>query len=65
MTPDWIAVDWGTTRLRVWAMQGAQAVQIARQHLAQAHEQRPVAAGEAHIRGLQRQYGALHVAGQL
>lgn len=23
--PDWIAVDWGTTRLRVWAMQGAQA----------------------------------------
>lgn len=22
--PDWIAVDWGTTRLRVWAMQGAQ-----------------------------------------
>ena len=27
MTPDWIAVDWGTTRLRVWAMQGTQAVQ--------------------------------------
>lgn len=24
MTPDWIAVDWGTTRLRVWAMRGAQ-----------------------------------------
>lgn len=24
--PDWIAVDWGTTRLRVWAMQGAQAL---------------------------------------
>ena len=27
MTPDWIAVDWGTTRLRVWAMQGPKAVQ--------------------------------------
>ena len=27
MTPDWIAVDWGTTRLRVWAMQGLKAVQ--------------------------------------
>lgn len=27
MAPDWIAVDWGTTRLRVWAMQGAQAIQ--------------------------------------
>ena len=27
MTPDWIAVDWGTTRLRVWAMQGSQALQ--------------------------------------
>ena len=26
MAPDWIAVDWGTTRLRVWAMQGAQAI---------------------------------------
>ncbi len=24
MQPDWIAVDWGTTRLRVWAMSGAQ-----------------------------------------
>ncbi|WP_353144439.1 2-dehydro-3-deoxygalactonokinase [Paracoccus sp. (in: a-proteobacteria)] len=24
MTPDWIALDWGTTRLRAWAMQGAQ-----------------------------------------
>ncbi|MDT1062828.1 2-dehydro-3-deoxygalactonokinase [Paracoccus sp. CPCC 101403] len=22
--PDWIAVDWGTTRLRVWAMQGSE-----------------------------------------
>ena len=22
MTPDWIAVDWGTTHLRVWAMHG-------------------------------------------
>jgi 2-dehydro-3-deoxygalactonokinase len=22
MTPDWIAVDWGTSNLRVWAMQG-------------------------------------------
>ena len=22
VTPDWIAVDWGTTHLRVWAMQG-------------------------------------------
>jgi 2-dehydro-3-deoxygalactonokinase len=22
MTPDWIAVDWGTTHLRVWAMRG-------------------------------------------
>ena len=27
MTPDWIAVDWGTTRLRVWAMQGPQPTQ--------------------------------------
>lgn len=27
MIADWIAVDWGTTRLRVWAMQGSQAVQ--------------------------------------
>ncbi len=27
MIPDWIAVDWGTTRLRVWAMQGTQAIQ--------------------------------------
>ncbi len=26
MTPDWIAADWGTTRLRVWAMDGAGAV---------------------------------------
>ncbi|KGJ06825.1 2-dehydro-3-deoxygalactonokinase [Paracoccus halophilus] len=26
MQPDWIAVDWGTTRLRVWAMSGAQPV---------------------------------------
>lgn len=25
--PDWIAVDWGTTRLRAWAMQGATALQ--------------------------------------
>lgn len=25
--PDWIAVDWGTTRLRVWAMQGAGALE--------------------------------------
>ena len=24
MTPDWIAVDWGTSNLRVWAMQGDQ-----------------------------------------
>jgi 2-dehydro-3-deoxygalactonokinase len=24
--PDWIAVDWGTTRLRVWAMRGDQPV---------------------------------------
>ena len=24
MTPDWIAVDWGTTRLRVWSMRGAE-----------------------------------------
>ncbi|WP_300034918.1 2-dehydro-3-deoxygalactonokinase [uncultured Roseobacter sp.] len=23
LTPDWIAVDWGTTNLRAWAMQGA------------------------------------------
>ena len=27
MTADWIAVDWGTTRLRAWAMQGPAAVQ--------------------------------------
>jgi 2-dehydro-3-deoxygalactonokinase len=27
MIADWIAVDWGTTRLRVWAMQGSQAIQ--------------------------------------
>ena len=26
MTPDWIAVDWGTTHLRVWAMQGTTAL---------------------------------------
>ncbi|MBJ6371304.1 2-dehydro-3-deoxygalactonokinase [Sedimentitalea arenosa] len=25
VAPDWIAVDWGTSRLRVWAMQGATA----------------------------------------
>lgn len=25
--PGWIAVDWGTTRLRVWAMRGAHALQ--------------------------------------
>ncbi|WP_323716331.1 2-dehydro-3-deoxygalactonokinase [Paracoccus aminovorans] len=27
MTPNWIAVDWGTTRLRAWVMQGAQMLQ--------------------------------------
>ena len=27
MAADWIAVDWGTTRLRVWAMQGAKPIQ--------------------------------------
>lgn len=26
MTPDWIAVDWGTSHLRIWLMQSAQAV---------------------------------------
>jgi 2-dehydro-3-deoxygalactonokinase len=26
MTAEWIAVDWGTSHLRAWAMQGAQAV---------------------------------------
>jgi 2-dehydro-3-deoxygalactonokinase len=26
-TPDWIAVDWGTSRLRVWAMRGAQMIE--------------------------------------
>lgn len=26
MSPDWIAVDWGTSRLRVWAMRGGEAV---------------------------------------
>lgn len=26
VTPDWIAVDWGTSNLRAWAMQGARAV---------------------------------------
>lgn len=26
MRPDWIAVDWGTTRLRVWAMSGLRPV---------------------------------------
>ncbi|MDS9466721.1 2-dehydro-3-deoxygalactonokinase [Paracoccus sp. MBLB3053] len=25
--PDWIAVDWGTTRLRVWAMQGSEVLE--------------------------------------
>lgn len=24
VSPDWIAVDWGTTRLRAWAMSGTQ-----------------------------------------
>ncbi len=27
MTPDWIAVDWGTTRLRVWAMRGGRVLE--------------------------------------
>ena len=26
VTPDWIAVDWGTSNLRAWAMQGGQVV---------------------------------------
>ncbi|SMO71421.1 2-dehydro-3-deoxygalactonokinase [Paracoccus laeviglucosivorans] len=27
VSPDWIAVDWGTTRLRVWAMRGATVIE--------------------------------------
>ncbi|WP_134678666.1 2-dehydro-3-deoxygalactonokinase [Paracoccus ravus] len=27
VSPDWIAVDWGTTRLRVWAMQGSEVLE--------------------------------------
>ena len=25
--PDWIAVDWGTSRLRAWAMAGGQVLE--------------------------------------
>ena len=27
VSPDWIAVDWGTTRLRVWAMRGSEVLE--------------------------------------
>ncbi|AMY67488.1 2-dehydro-3-deoxygalactonokinase, putative [Frigidibacter mobilis] len=29
VTPDWIAVDWGTSQLRVWAMAGGRVLAAA------------------------------------